>query len=334
MPEFSKALAAILDNSEELIEKSRQSYVRDVIKIDPHLREHAIDSITIYRKGMPILRAALPDGLGPISSMWLGFPYRIKGHKRVHTWDGDLEDFIPASASLSASPFVNFDGDAIPEVVVCHDNENAGNQYTVYSLGPKARVLGVIDAWRSCAQFVDVDGDGRCEALARDTTFLGWHACNAGSPMPLVVLKAGRSRLELSPSVMRAAPPSAKRQREILAAWSNACRPDGQAKGRSIFERTGKLDVFTLSPVVWGDMLHLIYSGNSNVAFRLLDRFWPRNAYTDSMETAETTKEDCSCKRVYTSKARFVKMFLGQIRHSPYIDELRLLNRGDKWLVK
>jgi hypothetical protein len=141
--------------------------------------------------------------------------------------------------------------------------------------------------------------------------------------MPLVVLKAGKSRLEVAPSLMKAISPTKEQQRKMLADWVTACRP-GEAPGQnSMFVQKGKLKVFALSPLVWGGMLHLIYSGNSKLAFNMLDQFWPSDVCTDSLEMGS------NCTPVYSSKARFVSMFLSQLSYSPYLEGLKKLNQGD-----
>jgi hypothetical protein len=328
MPVFSKELTEMLDNSAQLISLSAQNYKKGELLIKPHMQSERIDAISVFRNKKQFLRVSLPKNAGSASSMWLGFPYVANNRKLVHTFDGDIEQFIPETAKLSASPFVDFDGDGIPDLIVCHDNGNAGNAYAVYSLGPKPKTLWKIDAWRSSAQFIDVDGDGKCEALARDTTFYGWKACNACSPMPLVVLKAVKSRLEMAPSLMKAKSPAKEQQRKMLADWVTACRTGETPGENSRFAQKGKLRVFALSPVVWGDMLHMMYSGNSKLAFSMLDQFWPSDAYTDSMEMG------CTCSPVYTSKGRFVSMFLSQLRYSPYLEGLKKLNQGDSHLAK
>lgn len=318
----------MLDNSGQLASLSAQDYKKGALLIKPHMQGERIDAIEVFRKKKLLLRAALPKHADLSSSMWLGFPYVANKRKLVHTFDGDIEQFIPEKATLSASPFIDFDGDDIPDLIVCHDNGNAGNAYAVYSLGPKLKTLWKIDAWRSTAQFMDIDGDGKCEVLARDTTFYGWEACNACSPMPLVILRAGKSKLEMAPSLMKASPPTKEQQRRMLADWASACRPGETLGENSMFVQKGKLKVFELSPVVWGDMLHLIYSGNSTLAFSLLDQFWPNNVYTDSLEMGR------DCTPVYTSRAGFLSMLLSQLSYSPYLEGLKKLNQGDNHLAK
>jgi hypothetical protein len=70
-------------------------------------------------------------------------------------------------------------------------------------------------------------------------------------------------------------------------------------------------------------MLELIYSGNSLTAFHLLDRFWSPSDFAGNLESGE------HCEPVHTSKEKFVQMFLKQLAHSPYLEELKKLNRND-----
>ncbi len=80
---------------------------------------------------------------------------------------------------------------------------------------------------------------------------------------------------------------------------------------------------FHLAPVVWRDMLSLIYSGNSRAAFRLLDEFWSKELCVGNLECSDEGA------LVRATKQRFERMFLEQLRHSRYLHELKELNRDD-----
>ena len=223
--------------------------------------------------------------------------------------------------SVLASPeFVDFDGDGVSESVEIRENGNAGNTYFVYSSGKKSQPLAKLESVRSTAEFKDVDHDGRCEAIARDSVFFGWKTSNADSAMPLVILRLHKKKFELATELMRKPPPSKEFQDKMLANWSNACTEtyDRLAKDKLV-EKFDK-QTFYFAPEVWRDLLDLIYSGNSTLAFHLLDRFWQNKTYAGNLEN----RSDCAVG--HTTKEQFVGMFLKQLRHSEYIEGIRQLN--------
>jgi hypothetical protein len=55
--------------------------------------------------------------------------------------------------------------------------------------------------------------------------------------------------------------------------------------------------------------------------FKLLDRFWSLRMYAENLEYQEG-------KDVHTTRARFKQLFLDQLSYSPYLPELRKLNKG------
>jgi hypothetical protein len=254
--------------------------------------------------------------------MWLGFAFKRKPVKSIRTFDGGIDDFISTNAMPGTDPFVEFNRDGIPDLIVVKNWGNGGETYLVYSLGKRARHLATLDTIRSMAQFMDVDHDGRCEALTFDPTFFGWQTCNAESAMPFVILKLGTRRFELATSLMKTSPPSEVRQEQMLAAWSTACKthefPDW--KGRK-----DNTSLFYLAPQIWRDMLDLIYSGNSRVAFSLLHRFWHHGMYTPYMDS----RLDC-----LVCRETFEKLFLEELSHSAYLSELKQLNQGDARICK
>lgn len=163
--------------------------------------------------------------------------------------------------------------------------------------------------------FADIDKDGVYEAIANDFTFAYWKTSFAESPAPMVILKPTRTGYQLAANLMRTKPPSKERQERLLARWIEVCSSERSSSGNKDFR---------LAPSVWGDMLDLIYSGNSELAFRLLDDFWTKGAHATNLETLEH-----SCEIVRTSKEKFKRMFLEQLRHSPYLAGVKRLNSAN-----
>jgi hypothetical protein len=82
------------------------------------------------------------------------------------------------------------------------------------------------------------------------------------------------------------------------------------------------------APLVWGNMLELIYSGNSKTAFALLDRFWP--------EASCAVNIDCgpAGENGGTTREKFISMFLYRLELSNYIEQVKELNKNDLRIQK
>lgn len=175
-------------------------------------------------------------------------------------------------------------------MVIAQNVGNAGNEYYFYSLGDKAIKLGSIMAVRSDAQFMDVDGDGILETLTNDSTFFGWKTCNSDSAMPFVILKLRGRQFVLDVELMKAQQPTKKRQTEMIADWRNGGRDEFSRSFKSETKNSYDKNSFYLPPVVWRDMLDLIYSGNSQTAFCMLNQYWQKNRYAGNVESGKDSK--------------------------------------------
>jgi hypothetical protein len=98
----------------------------------------------------------------------------------------------------------------------------------------------------------------------RDMAFASWNAPFAKSPAPTVLLAYDRDsrNYDVDSDDMRKPPPDAAALAQQAAAIRKTYEtlPEGQ-----------------LDPSLWAAMLDLIYSGNADVARRLLDDAWPPN---------------------------------------------------------
>jgi hypothetical protein len=302
---------------------SQKVYRQGKLTIKLHTDSHGIDSVGVYCDQKLILRKSLTSDYKDSDFMWLAFPCVSKRTRHIHTFDGKLDDFISTNAKLASSPFVDFDGDGVPELIVAHNFGNAATIYNIYSLQRQGKELAKISATRSEAQFIDIGHDGICEVISSDPTFFGWKTSNASSPMPLVILRLNHKRFELATALMRSKPPTQSRQQEILKAWSKTCKQNLVTSNLPCEKLKSDQSNFTLAPIIWGDMLKLIYSGNSELAFSLLDKFWSPASYAINLE------ENDNCTAIRTSKDQFVKMFLQQLARSKYLDKIKQLNKGD-----
>jgi hypothetical protein len=293
--------------------KSKRSYSRGDLRVEPHPANHWLDGVSVYRGRRLILRQTLHADLDYSDGMKLTFPYTGKRAKSVHKFDGGWSDFIADNEEPGLNPLTDLNGDGVPDLIVTGFS-NGGDKYKLYSLGRKATLLATLHTVRSSASFKDIDNDGKYEVLACDPTFFGWQVCNAESPMPLVILKMSGKKLKLATALMRTQPPTKERSNKLLVDWHRACK---DRAGTEIYKDK---TAFCLAPVVWGNMLELIYSGNSTVAFRLLDEFWSKGLH--AINVGEPTDKE-------TSKDQFKRIFLRQLEYNPYLNDIKLLNRGD-----
>ena len=175
-----------------------------------------------------------------------------------------------------------------PNVIVAEWSGGAHCCFTfhVLELGSRVREVGRIQADDSdYAHFEDINHDGKYEFLGWDFDFAYWNAGFAQSPAPQIVLRFDGRRYELAPDFMRRPALSTdefnKRVTEVRdAEWTNGNPP----------------------PELWGTILDLIYTGNSDLAWKFTSAAWiPGDV----------------------SERQFLRSFCGQLAKSRYFAQLR-----------
>lgn len=136
----------------------------------------------------------------------------------------------------------------------------------------------------------DVDNNGIYELSGTDPTFNYWKTSYADSPAPKIVLSFNKenSSFQLNLDLMKKPVPT---------------QDDFKKKMEDIKEDERKAEaseVNGVSPLLWGYMLDLIYSGNEKSAWEFLDLAWPKSEQ---------------------KKAEFKKDFQEQLKKSPYYNE-------------
>lgn len=158
--------------------------------------------------------------------------------------------------------------------------------FHVIELGDVVREIATVKADDSdYAHFEDVNQDGIYEFIGYDYAFAYWRAGFMQSPAPQVILRFDGKSYELAPDLMRKPVPSSSvlsKQREAVrkSEWEEESPPTQ----------------------LWATMLDLIYTGNSDVAWKFFSETWPS-------------------KRA-GSKA-FLRSFCGQLATSRYFAQLR-----------
>lgn len=143
------------------------------------------------------------------------------------------------------------------------------------------------------AHFADLDGNHHYYYVGNDWTFSYWNASFASSPSPSVILrfvedKNGGGSYHLAIDKMQRPAPT-------TAEWNKALREAGDAFGESAAFGDG------LGSELWSNMLNLIYTGHSDLAWKLFDQAWPLQK---------------------PGKDKFLSGFCAQLKTSPYWPDL------------
>lgn len=184
-------------------------------------------------------------------------------------------------------------GSRVPEVVV---SEWSGGGHCCYilrvlQLGVTVHEIAAMNMQDSDdGHFVDLDGDGVYEIVARDYTFAYWHASFADSPAPRVVLRFDGKAYRLALDLMRKPAPEKAAIETLIA------------------EVRRKWEYDYPEPLLWKSMLELIYTGHPDLAWDVVSKA------SDGRNSA---------------KDQFLSEFCGQLATSPYFAPLEpTLNRA------
>jgi len=137
----------------------------------------------------------------------------------------------------------------------------------VFELEPALKLVARLDDGDGdLAHFADLDGNGHYYYVGNDWTFAYWNASFAASPAPLVVLRfvedgqGGGYHLAMD-KMQRPAPTPEEWKKEIGAASDAFSENSGFGDG--------------IGSELWSNMLNLIYTGHSELAWKLFDEAWP-----------------------------------------------------------
>lgn len=139
--------------------------------------------------------------------------------------------------------------------------------HMIFELKPELKVVARLDDGDGdLAHFVDLDSDGHYYYKGNDWTFAYWDASFADSAAPAVVLRfvdddhGGRYHIALDK--MRSPEPSAEQ-------WKKATRDASDA-----FAQVSRLGD-GIGSKLRSNMVNMIYTGHSKLAWKLLDETWP-----------------------------------------------------------
>lgn len=165
--------------------------------------------------------------------------------------------------------------------------------YYVFQIGDTFKLIDRLDAEHGDnSDFEDLRKDGNLEFVMADWTFAYWKTSFARSPAPTVILRYQESRYRPDLEMMRKPRPNDQdlhsMAENLKAKFADETEIDGNNKWKA-------------PPDLWSEMLDLIYSGNRDSAWRLLDMSWPVN---------------------YPNKAEFLNDFKAQLVTSPYFHDI------------
>jgi hypothetical protein len=165
----------------------------------------------------------------------------------------------------------------------------------VFEVDPNLWLLARIDDGDGDgAHFADLDGNHRYYYVGNDWTFSFWDVsfANSPAPAPTVVLRFVENA---KPAGYHLAIDKMQRPAPTPAEWSKAVREASAAFG----ENGGFGD--GIGSELWSNMLNLIYTGHSELAWKLFDQAWPLQR---------------------PDKDKFLTGFCSQLKSSPYWPDL------------
>jgi len=218
----------------------------------------------------------------------------LRSGKQVYFHDGQffgLGGVTPESVQTPARTPIkmgqSITSDKQPHLVVTgwtSGNHCCTTSY-VFEIGPRFKQVAKIEAlYFGTSEFRDLGGDGDLRLVTADWTFAYWNVPCSSAHCPTVILRYQDGRYVPDLELMKIPAPSQTQ----LEQWANSF----QAK----FAAPDLVNQWPAPPEMWQKMLDLIYTGNMEVGWRLLDLSWPDRG----------------------GKQGFIKAFKKQLSTSPY----------------
>jgi hypothetical protein len=166
----------------------------------------------------------------------------------------------------------------------------------MFGLGPKLRIAPPILGGNGEGKFEQA-GDG-WYYVTRDWTFATWKTDFELAPACRVVLRYQKGRWRLAPERLRRA--------SLPAPLLNQLAAKIRGSERWRIAASGAVEAY--EPQLWLLMLDLVYTGNPDQAYELLDAAWP--------------------PRAAAAKPAFLRDFRRQLARSPYAAEIKRLPKS------
>jgi hypothetical protein len=167
------------------------------------------------------------------------------------------------------------------------------NSFYVFEIGDKFKLIGRIEAeYFEISEFKDLRGDGNLELVTADFTFAYWNVGSYQSHSPTIILRYQDGRYVPDLEKMRKPAPTEDELKRMAKEF------------KAKFDDLGVVMPFPAPPEMWQEMLNLIYTGNMNTAWRLLDMSWPAER-PGKMEFLRQFKKELSTSPYYRDIQRF-----------------------------
>jgi hypothetical protein len=210
-------------------------------------------------------------------------PYSLGQHE-------DTVSKIPAIANGT-----DLTGRGHPEMIISQysGGVHCCTERDIYELEPEFKLLVTIDDMdNEDGHFEDLDHDGHYYYLTIDPRFEYWNACYACfAPTPVILQFVNDSKggaFHLALKKMHEPEPTPAEWKETTKTAREAFGADNPASGG-------------IGSWFWGNMLSLIYTGHSDLAWKLFDETWPPER---------------------PGKDKFLVDFCSQLKTSPYWPDL------------
>lgn len=160
----------------------------------------------------------------------------------------------------------------------------------VFELGKKFREIGKIEAYDGDGDnFVDMNHDGSYEFVGHDWELRYWKASFGESPAPPIILKYRGSKFRLALDLMKTPEPTPEQFSDLI----DTVQSDDKWSSNIAWDCDQGCGI---PPVLWKNMLDLIYGGHADSAWKLFDESWPKK-----LEGKETFAKEF-CKQLHGSR--------------------------------
>jgi hypothetical protein len=224
-------------------------------------------------------------------------------------WPGRLEILLNGKLVYRGSDRTYGFADGVPmgtDLTGTHEPMLAVSSYSngpgccfemlLFGLGPQLRPAAPLLGGSSEGKFEQLGDDWFY--LARDWTFATWKTDFATGPACRIVLRYQKGRWRLAGERLRRPPLPAPLLHQLAA----------KVRGSERWRIGANGGIETYEPQLWLLMLDLVYTGNSDQAYELMDAGWP--------------------PRAAAAKAGFARDFRRQLARSPYAAEIKRLPKA------
>ncbi len=203
-------------------------------------------------------------------------------------WEGaeQYDHLIPIGSDIT--------GRGIPNLVVGTYSGGAHccAGFSVFEIGTVFREVGFLNSMHDfSSHFEKRAGEKGLLFISSDFPFAYWKTSFNQSPVQNVIFRFCKGRYRLADDLMRKPPPTRETLRQMAQKIS--------APSADWTENP--------PPVLWEAMLDLIYTGNAQSAWKLLDMTWPKGL---------------------AGKKQFLKEFKERLASGQYWDQVKLMNEG------